>query len=213
MREHRDTFWSTDGARRTLVWTFRAPRQLEVRFLDEDDRPLAEFLLPSRFYGNYGGYELVLSPDEAFAALYMHSGQSEQGYELFAVADEIRHLPGLPFVLGEGGPPEFSPGDAHLAFLNFMPSDVCLLDDPARVFYAELYTQPLRPPAAPSRHEITIPLATGETPEQLINSRRGPRGLRFLDRNTLTMRLPARRIATVALPAPAEIVATLAPAG
>lgn len=56
-----------------------------------------------------GGGAMIVSPDETHAALYVFSGQSQQGYELFALEPELRHLGGLPYVVGEGGVPVFSP--------------------------------------------------------------------------------------------------------
>jgi hypothetical protein len=63
-----------------------------------------------------GGLELVVSPDERIAALFVYSGQSQQGWELFALdpiaADPrkaLRWVSSLPYVKGEGMAPVFSP--------------------------------------------------------------------------------------------------------
>ncbi len=60
----------------------------------------------------YGGHELVVAPDEQHAALYLFSGQSEQGWELFALTPTLQHRVGLPMTFGEGSAPVFS-SDGH----------------------------------------------------------------------------------------------------
>lgn len=65
----------------------------------------------------YGGGELVVSPDQRHAALFVFSGQSEVGYELFALTPQLRHLGGLPYVHGEGDAPVFSPDGTWLAMV------------------------------------------------------------------------------------------------
>jgi hypothetical protein len=72
--------------------------------------------LPSPLEG-LGGVELVVSPDERLAALLVYSGQSEQGWELFAIEPVLRHLSSLPYVQGEGLAPVFSPDSRHLAMI------------------------------------------------------------------------------------------------
>jgi hypothetical protein len=64
-----------------------------------------------------GGTELVVSPDERFAALFVYSGQSEQGYELFELSPMLRHVGGLPYVYGTGMAPVFSPDSRYLAMV------------------------------------------------------------------------------------------------
>lgn len=66
-----------------------------------------------------GGLELVVSADERFVALFVYSGQSEQGWELFevdpAAQPSLRHVSSLPYVHGEGLAPVFSPDSRMLA--------------------------------------------------------------------------------------------------
>jgi hypothetical protein len=69
----------------------------------------AELIELATARGNFGGSELVVSADERFAAVFYYSGQSEVGYELFALNPKLRHLGGLPYVYGEGSVPAFSP--------------------------------------------------------------------------------------------------------
>lgn len=66
-----------------------------------------------------GGRELVVSPDEQYAALFVYSGQSEQGWVLFAVSPDdelhpIRYMSSLPYVHGQGMAPAFSPDSRWL---------------------------------------------------------------------------------------------------
>lgn len=62
-----------------------------------------------------GGVELVVSPDERYAALFVYSGQSEQGYDLFELAPKLRQLDGLAYVPGEGLAPFFAPDSRRVA--------------------------------------------------------------------------------------------------
>ena len=54
-------------------------------------------------------YAFVVSPDERYLALFIDSGRSEHGYELFQVRPTFAHVGGLPATPGEGSPPLFSP--------------------------------------------------------------------------------------------------------
>lgn len=63
----------------------------------------------------YGGHEIVVSPDETYAAVFLYSGQSEVGYELFEVKPSLRHLASMPYVFGEGDAPVFSPNGKFIA--------------------------------------------------------------------------------------------------
>ncbi len=63
----------------------------------------------------YGGHELLLSAEETYLAMWLYSGQSEVGYELFEFSPALRHLGGLPYVVGEGVGPAFSADERLLA--------------------------------------------------------------------------------------------------
>ncbi|MDX2087136.1 MAG: hypothetical protein SFX73_04770 [Kofleriaceae bacterium] len=65
-----------------------------------------------------GGQELVVSPDERYAAMYVYSGQSEQGYELFELAPALRHLRSVRYLEGEGDAPRFSPDGRWLVMVT-----------------------------------------------------------------------------------------------
>lgn len=66
--------------------------------------------------GGIGGVELVVSPDERFLAVFLYSGQSSQGYELFSLEPVVR-VGGLPETLGHGSAPGFSSDGGHLVSL------------------------------------------------------------------------------------------------
>jgi hypothetical protein len=95
-----------DDARNDAIWvTLEAPSKPEERVT-----------LP-RSSGGVGGLDLVVSHDERHLALFVYSGQSAQGYELFALEPQLRHLGGLPYVHGMGDGPTFSPDDRWLVML------------------------------------------------------------------------------------------------
>ncbi len=77
---------------------------------------LGQIFLPCPSHG-YGGHELVVSPHGLYLALFLYSGQSEVGYELFALQPTLQHLGGLPYVFGEGEAPVFSADDRWLAMM------------------------------------------------------------------------------------------------
>jgi hypothetical protein len=65
-----------------------------------DGKVMSEVDLPYPRLGLAGG-RIILSPSERFAVLSMFSGQSEEGYELFRVGDDIKRLTGIPYQYGE----------------------------------------------------------------------------------------------------------------
>lgn len=68
-------------------------------------------------HAGLGGQELVVSPDERYAVLFVYSGQSEQGYELLELSPTLRHLRSVPYREGKGDAPMFSPDGRWLAML------------------------------------------------------------------------------------------------
>ena len=68
----------------------------------------------------YGGSELVISSDERTVAMFVYSGQSQVGYELFRIdakKGSIERISGMPYEVGEGDAPVFSPDGRWLAML------------------------------------------------------------------------------------------------
>jgi hypothetical protein len=98
------------------VLRLEVDRKLSV-ILDPARGKSARLSLPAPDAG-VGGHEFILSPNERFAALFMYSGQSEEGYELFAVEPSLRHVASLPYVGGEGLGPAFSPDEAWIALAS-----------------------------------------------------------------------------------------------
>ncbi len=190
MRGEPEEFTAADGSERTLAWSFTAERQLLVMVLDEAGGELASFTLPSQFCGNFGGSEIVFSPRGEFAAIFMHSGQSEQGYELFAVAGEVRHLGGVPFAIGSGGPPVFAPDDSRVVLLNFRSGEVYCdeADGRARINYSRVYVQPLRPSGPPRVCDLIVEVAASEA-DVLVDDYSGPYGLRFTGPDAVSIRI------------------------
>lgn len=61
-----------------------------------------------------GGVELVVSGDERWVAVFVFSGQSEQGWELFALEPVLGLASRRPYEQGEGRAPRFSPDSRWL---------------------------------------------------------------------------------------------------
>jgi hypothetical protein len=108
-----------------------------------DGAAVARAAIPYPRHG-YGGHELLLSPDERYLALWLYSGQSEIGYELFAFP-RLEHLHSFGYVLGEGNGPAFSPDDRFLALAWSTNPGLVLVDLP---------DMPAHPGVSP--HPITI---------------------------------------------------------
>ena len=76
-----------------------------------------------------GGHELVLSAEERYLAVYLYSGQSELGYELFYFRPLLRHICSFPYVFGEGFGPVFSSDEGRLGLAWATNPTLCLLDE------------------------------------------------------------------------------------
>jgi hypothetical protein len=57
----------------------------------------------------YGGHEVVVSEDRRFAALYMYSGQNDEGWELFRLSPSLEHIGSVPYFFGLSEGVLFSP--------------------------------------------------------------------------------------------------------
>ncbi len=124
--------------------------------------------------GGIGGVELVVSPDERFLAVFVFSGQSTVGYELFSLEPLVR-IGGLPETRGHGSAPSFSPDSQHLVSLVDEPPRVratgaffeeCQDEDSdarAVVDLAHLFVHLLSSPAVVHRFAVGVelPLSTG----------------------------------------------------
>jgi hypothetical protein len=73
--------------------------------------------------GGHGGIELVVSPDERYAAAFLYSGQSQVGYAVLE-ADPLRLVAAHYYWRGESDAPQFSPDGQWLAMLASAPQMV-----------------------------------------------------------------------------------------
>jgi hypothetical protein len=133
--------------RKGLNYDIRTPpMKIEVEVADTIDvvanGARASVPFPS---AGYGGHELVVLGSERFLALYLFSGQSEVGWELFELQPQLRHLGGLPYLLGEGHPPVFSADEKWLAMVSTLRDIGPDEDDPdaLAIDWAEVRLQPL----------------------------------------------------------------------
>lgn len=114
-----------------------------------------------------GGSEIVVSPDEQYAAVFHYSGESSEGYDMFRLSPHLEYLGGMDEG-GLGDPPIFSPGSQYLAHIMMerrgflLPSgetdedlDYFILPDsgPLVFEFADLRVQPL-PGSAIEVHPI-----------------------------------------------------------
>jgi hypothetical protein len=112
--------------------------------VDAGGSPRTRRTLPYPAHG-YGGHEMVVSPGERYLALFLYSGQSEVGYELFELRPELRHVASLPYVYGEGAPPAFSDDERWLVLASALdpylsPEDESTNDD-GSITWAEVRVQ------------------------------------------------------------------------
>lgn len=89
------------------------PAGIEIVLEDPNHRGVTRTRIPYPRAG-HGGHELLLSAGERYLAMFLYSGQSEVGYELFSYPD-LRWVCALPYVFGEGLGPAFSPDERRLA--------------------------------------------------------------------------------------------------
>ena len=76
-----------------------------------------------------GGYEILLSAKERYLAMFLYSGQSEVGYELFYFRPYLQHIFSFGYVFGEGTGPVFSSDERWLALAWATNPELCLLDE------------------------------------------------------------------------------------
>ena len=94
-------------------WAFGdGRRQVAVRLLRKDGSA-DSVPLPYPRAGLAGG-RIIVSPSERLAVLSIYSGQSEEGYELFGIADRLTHLGSLGYQIGEFASYCFSPDESLL---------------------------------------------------------------------------------------------------
>ena len=81
------------------------------------------------FRSEDAGVELLLSPNERYLALYLFSGQSEEGYELFYFRPHLAHICSFGLVFGEGYGPLFSSDERWFGQAWSTNPELSLLDE------------------------------------------------------------------------------------
>lgn len=103
-----------DGGNAKVVVTAHGLVGITVTLVDRVsgvERAAVRLPYPS---AGYGGHELVVSPHGRYLALFLYSGQTEVGYELFELVPELAHCGSLPYQFGEGDQPVFSADERWL---------------------------------------------------------------------------------------------------
>jgi hypothetical protein len=157
-----------------------------------------------------GGHELVISPGERYLAVFLYSGQSEQGYELFELRPVLRACGRLPLVFGEGYGPCFSSDDAWIAMATELDGTFGIderLDAPEEehvVDWAELRVQALPDGEI---HVCTLRArVAGDLPEP--DDVRYPEGLHFPSPTQVALSTTWGERVTLAVPPPEVVVLT-----
>ncbi|MFO0596342.1 MAG: hypothetical protein U0228_13585 [Myxococcaceae bacterium] len=116
----------------------------------------------------YGGHELLLSSNERYLVLWLYSGQSQIGFELFTFAPVLKHVASLPYVLGEGLGPAFSADERYLAVASATNSslnleEVCEADvtqEPCVIAWADVHARAL-PDGVEERCRVDVRIPAG----------------------------------------------------
>lgn len=118
----------------------------------------------------YGGHEIVLSAAERFLAVFLWSGQSEVGYELFAYRPTLAHIGSFPYTYGIGLGPVFSSDERLLAMAWTTNSGLHVEDEvellggcttkPCTLPWASVRVQPL-PDGPPRTCHIEVKIPAG----------------------------------------------------
>lgn len=162
--------------------------------------------------GGYGGHEVVLGP-RRLMALFLYSGQSQVGYELFEL-ETLRHLGRLPYQKGEGDAPVFSRDGRRLA-MAWDAGDLRYAEDlddderprpgsPDVVPWARLALQ-----SVASRRVVVRTIHAdlrGWRPSEDRVCQLYPEALRFAGARELRVRAPWGREVAIPLPLPKRIV-------
>jgi hypothetical protein len=120
--------WEQLVTRRGEVIRVEVETEIVILVDAPDGEALARVLIPCP-RGGYGGHELLLSANERYLAMFLYSGQSEVGYELFYFRPVLRHICSFGYVFGEGLGPVFSSGECRLGLAWATNPDLCLLDE------------------------------------------------------------------------------------
>jgi hypothetical protein len=191
-----DARWTPDGrhlvvASEALAVTVLAWPGLAVR---QETRPAFDTGC------GVGGLELVISGSGRCGALWIYSGQSEEGYALFSLPDG-ETLGSLPYVAGESASPcLFTPDERQLVFVLepntlWWAGDVedADWDTPAKggpVHWATLHTHETRKGGAHAEYPILVDLPRGWVPGEDLACATWPRNVRFADAQRLVFDVP-----------------------
>ncbi|HTR50817.1 MAG TPA: hypothetical protein VMJ10_08935 [Kofleriaceae bacterium] len=165
---------------------------LRVRFRGPEVR------LENAWWGNYGGRDLVVSPDERYLAVSIYSGQSTQGYELFQLSPELKHVGGLPDTGGEGTEPCFSPDSKWLALVLSAVGERWRDEAKTVLDWAMLYLRPL-PDGPRIERAIGTPVPRSFDRDELAEWNLFDR-VRWASPTTLELTLPWDERMTISLP-------------
>jgi hypothetical protein len=177
--------------------------------LEEADGSAEMIELP-RWSGGVGGMELVASRDERYVALHIYSGQSSQGYEVFATEPALAHLGGMPEELGHGSAPVFSPEARWLATLldtapyardsgeHFEDIQDDEDDELVIVDWARLYVQAL-PAMTMTSVDVGVEIPRS-TDRDLLYEWRPYGAVRFAQEDVIALRMPWGEELLVTLP-------------
>jgi hypothetical protein len=206
MRGYRGEALRIEGGARTITCGVDDQHWIAIEGAGEPRRVVE---LP-RWASGIGGMELVASADERHVALFLYSGQSSLGYEVFAVGDALSHAGGLAELRGVGSAPVFSPRATWLAMLtdrdrwlrgggaHFEDVQDDDADERVIVDWATLHLQRL-PGAAVASVAVGVELPRS-TDLELVLGWRPYDAIRFAGEDALVLSLPWGDELTVALP-------------
>lgn len=155
-----------------------------------------------------GGFELVTSPKSRYASVFLYSGQSELGFELFSIRPHLERIASLPYVFGDNDltPTIFSPDERFAALAvrgdciwwasNIEDAD---WDSPAEggeVEWARIYLYDLEHRTM-SEHFLVVNLPRGWIGD---DEEQGPEELRFVSSRELRFDVPWADELTIQVP-------------
>ena len=155
----------------------------------------------------YGGHELVVSPFGRYLALFLYSGQSEVGYELFELVPELMHVGSLPYVFGEGDHPVFSPDERWLvmaweSYLDWWSEHTTAERGRARQLDWGVLAMQQLPDGPIVRIPVQARIPAGWDPEH--SSWTAPTELQFAAHDRLSLRTPWGSVPHIPFPLPAD---------
>jgi hypothetical protein len=112
-------------SRGELIRVDRSGSEIAVILEAPNGEALARAAL--RYPSGGPGAELLLSPNERYLALYLYSGQSEEGYELFYFRPLLEHICSFGLVPGEGYV-AFSSDERWFGHARSTNPELCLLE-------------------------------------------------------------------------------------